>query len=58
MDSSFVRLRRSELMGQMGRSINVQINSYTDPVASSLNITSEALKSGAAKYGLSKNDLL
>ncbi len=58
MDSSFVRLRRSELMVQMGRSINVQINSYTDPVASSLKITSEALKSGAAKYGLSKNDLL
>ncbi|MFT5860040.1 MAG: hypothetical protein ACI865_002148 [Flavobacteriaceae bacterium] len=58
MDSSFVRLRKSELMVHMGRSITMEINSYTDPVASSLNISNELLKSSAAKYGLTKNDLL
>jgi hypothetical protein len=36
----------------------MEINSYTDPVASSLNISNELLKSSAAKYGLTKNDLL
>ncbi len=58
MDSSFVRLRRSELMINMGRSITVEINSYTDPVVSNIAISSDALNTGVAKYGLSKNDLL
>lgn len=58
MDSTFVRLRKSELMIHMGRSITMEINSYTDPVASNLTISNELLTTNAAKYGLSKNDLL
>ncbi|MFT5779242.1 MAG: hypothetical protein ACI837_002199, partial [Crocinitomicaceae bacterium] len=58
MDTTFARLRKSELIVHMGRSITIDINSYTDPVASSLSITNETLKSGMVKYGLSKNDIL
>ena len=58
MDSSFVRLRKSELFINMGREIVVNVNSYTDPVRSSLNISNATFTSSMAKFGLSKNDIL
>jgi hypothetical protein len=57
-DSSFVRLRRSELMVDIRRGIHVEVNSYTDPVKSNLNITNTELSGIMSKYKLSKNDLL
>lgn len=58
MDSTFLRLRKSEVLIHVNRSINLEINSYTDPVASGLNVSSDEFKAAMAKYGLSKNDLL
>lgn len=58
MDSTFVRLRKSEVLIRMNRTIELEINSFTDPVASSLVEKNEALLAGMSKYGLSKNDLL
>jgi len=58
MDSTFVRLRKSELFINMGRNIEVNVNSYTDPVRSSLNITNSNFTSAMTKFGLSKNDIL
>lgn len=58
MDSSFVRLRKSELFINMGREIVVNVNSYTDPVKSSLSISNETFTSSMAKFGLTKNDIL
>jgi hypothetical protein len=57
-DSSVVRLRKSELMIDIRRGITVEINSYTDPVKSNLNITNPELLEAMAKYKLSKNDML
>ncbi len=58
MDSSFMRLRKSELFVNMGRNIQVNVNSFTDPVRSSIAITNETMNSAMAKYGLTKNDIL
>lgn len=57
-DSTYLRLRRSELFVHLDREIKLEVNSYTDPVASNLEITDAALQSLMAKYKLSKNDLL
>lgn len=58
MDSSVVRLRRSELFIHLDRGIRVEINSFTDPVASNLKISNSAISALMAKYNLSKNDVL
>lgn len=58
MDSSFLQLRKSELFINMGRNIQVNVNSYTDPVRSSITISSETINSSMTKHGLSKNDIL
>lgn len=58
MDSSFLRLRKSEVFIHIDRSIELTVNSYTDPVRSSLTISSDALQSLMTKYQLSKNDIL
>ena len=42
----------------MDRAIRVEINSYTDPVASSITITNPVVLELMAKYKLSKNDIL
>ena len=39
MDSTFLRLRKSELMIHVQREIVVEVNSYTDPVKSNLKIS-------------------
>lgn len=57
MDSQYVRLRMSEVLIHMGRSINMSVNSYTDPVKSNIAVD-ENIQSIMAKYKLSKNDIL
>jgi hypothetical protein len=58
MDSVYLRLRKSELFVCLDRVILVEVNSYTDPVASSLKIEKPALLSLMSKHKLSKNDIL
>ena len=58
LDSSFVRLRKSELMIHMDRSITLEINSFTDPVVSVMTISNPSVISSMSKYGFSKNDIL
>jgi hypothetical protein len=57
-DSTFERLRRSELYVDLRRGIHVDINSYTDPVKSALKITNPEILEAMSKYKLSGNDLL
>lgn len=58
MDSTFLRLRKSELMIHMDRDIVLEINSFTDPVVSNLKISSDDISSAMLKHNLSKNDIL
>jgi hypothetical protein len=58
MDSTYSILRRSELFVHMGRDMTLEINSYTDPVSSSLKIDNLEIAELAKKYALSKNDVL
>lgn len=58
LDSSVVRLRRSELFIHLDRGIRVEINSFTDPVASNLQMNNTEIAALMVKYKLSKNDIL
>lgn len=58
MDSSYLRLRRSEVMIDLDRRILFEVNSYTDPVRSSLTPKSQTMTDAMKKYNLSKNDIL
>lgn len=58
MDSSFLRLRKSEVLIHIDRSIELIVNSYTDPVRSSLSISDASIQAAMTKYQLSKNDVL
>jgi hypothetical protein len=58
MDSSYVRLRKSELFVQLNRDILIEVNSYTDPVVSNIQISNEQILALMSKYKLSKNDVL
>lgn len=58
MDSTYVRLRRSELFIHLDRGIRVEINSFTDPVKSNIEISNADILALMAKYKLSKNDVL
>jgi hypothetical protein len=58
LDSSFVRLRKSEVLIDLNRKITLQVNSYTDPVASGLAITNPEVLETMRKYNLSKNQVL
>jgi hypothetical protein len=58
MDSTYLRLRKSELFVSLDRDISVEVNSYTDPVGSALKIDDAAILELMAKYKLSKNDIL
>ena len=58
MDSTFVRLRKSEVLIHIDRAISMEVNSFTDPVSSSLSISNEEILSTMSKYKLSKNDIL
>ena len=57
-DSTFQRLRVSEVFIQLNRSIKLEINSYTDPVSSSISITNADQLAIMKQYKLSKNDML
>ncbi len=58
MDSTYLRLRKSELFVILDRFIKVEVNSYTDPVASNLKIDNTDILNLMSKYKLSKNDVL
>lgn len=58
MDSTFVRLRTSQVFIHLNRGIKMEVNSFTDPVASSMNVTDEEINSMMQRYKLSKNDIL
>lgn len=58
MDTTFLRLRKSEVLVKIDRDIVMEVNSYTDPVRSSISITNESMLSAMEKYNLSKNDIL
>lgn len=57
-DSTFVRLRKSELLIRMDRSITLEINSFTDPVKSNISVTNPIVLTAMSKYRLSQNDVL
>ena len=57
MDTTYVRLRKSEVLIRMNREIELVVNSYTDPVKSNIKLT-EDMQSLIAKNKLSKNDIL
>lgn len=57
-DSTFSRLRLSELFITLNRGISIEINSYTDPVVSNVQTNNELVQMQMEKYSLSKNDLL
>ena len=57
-DSTYVRLRKSEVLIHMNRSISLEVNSFTDPVKSNLKIPNETVASNARKYNLSNNEML
>jgi hypothetical protein len=58
MDSTYLRLRKSEMFVILDRFIKVEVNSYTDPVVSNLAIDNRAVLDVMKKYKLSKNDVL
>lgn len=58
MDSTFVRLRKSEVIIHIDRAITMEVNSFTDPVSSSISISNEDILAAITKYKLSKNDIL
>jgi hypothetical protein len=57
-DTSFLRLRKTELIIDLDREIQLEINSFTDPVKSSLKIEKSVFLEAMSKYKLSKNDIL
>ena len=58
MDSTYVRLRKSELIIKTKQNITFEVNSYTDPVSSNLDIDNPAILQAMEKYNLSKNEIL
>jgi hypothetical protein len=58
MDTTFQRLRKSEVIINLNRKTLLEINSFTDPVASNLTISNEDILSSMKKYNLSKNQIL
>ena len=58
MDSTYLRLRKSEMFVILDRFIKVEVNSYTDPVVSNLAIDNKTVLDAMKKYKLSKNDVL
>lgn len=57
-DTTYSRLRRSELFVHIDREITLEVNSYTDPVKSNLQVENESILGLMNKYKLSKNDVL
>ena len=57
-DSTFARLRKSEVLIKLNRGVLFEINSYTDPVSSGLNISNKVILSKMEDYKLTKNQVL
>ena len=58
MDSTFARLRKSEVLINLNRGVLLEINSFTDPVASGIAVSNEELKEKMEDYKLTKNQIL
>jgi hypothetical protein len=58
MDSSFLRLRKSEVLVRIDRTITLEVNSFTDPVKSNISVSNTSMTSAMHKYGLTQNDFL
>ena len=58
MDSTFMRLRTSELFIHLDRELTIEINSYTDPVQSNLAINSAEMIQLMKLNNWTKNDVL
>lgn len=58
MDSMFLRLRSSQVFIKIERDIQLEINSFTDPVSSNFIAVSESLRNKQASFKLSNNEML
>lgn len=58
MDSSFLRLRKSEVLISLNRGVLMEVNSFTDPVASALKVSNEDILEKMEDYKLTKNQIL
>lgn len=58
MDSSFFRLRKTEVLINLNRKITLEVNSYTDPVKSNIQVNEMAIIDAIKKYQLTKNQIL
>lgn len=58
MDSTFLRLRCSQVYIKVEREIQLEVNSFTDPVVSNFKTVSESLRNKQASFKLSNNELL
>jgi hypothetical protein len=58
MDSTYARLRKSELIVSTKNNITFEVNSYTDPVSSNLTVNNSNINAAIQKYNLSKNQIL
>lgn len=58
MDTSFVRLRKSEVLINLDRKIQLEVNSFTDPVKSNITINEPIILDAMKKYQLTKNQIL
>ncbi len=57
-DPEMLRLRRSEVYVFLEREIRLEVNSYTDPRNSNIELITPEMQKALSAYGLSKNDLL
>lgn len=58
MDSTFVRLRLSEVLINIDRGIEMEVNSFTDPVKSNIKVDNAKMNELKTSYKLSQNDIL
>lgn len=57
-DSTFYRLRKTEVLINLNRTITLEVNSFTDPVKSNISISEPAILDAMKKYQLTKNHVL
>jgi hypothetical protein len=57
-DVSFARLRKSEVLIDLNRGVELEINSYTDPVISNINVSNPILLKSISQFNISKNEVL
>ena len=58
MDSTFLSLRKTEVLINLNRKITLEVNSFTDPVKSNISITESSILDLMKKYQLTKNQIL